>query len=61
MPDNMALIIVISTDFEIPWNVLSLPYSERESGKWPLGPSDFYHNYLIGSDCMERYPFTTPN
>ena len=48
----MALIIVISTDFEIRWNVLSLPFSERESGKWPLGPSDFYHNYLIGSDSM---------
>ena len=38
----MALIIVISTgDFQIRWNVLSLSFSERESGKWPLGLSDF--------------------
>ena len=40
----MALIIVISTgDFQIRWNVLSLSFSERESGKWPLGLSDFHH------------------
>ena len=37
-----------------------------ESGKWPLGLSDFYHNYLISNDCiqhsstLERYPFATP-
>ena len=31
----MSLIIVISTgDFQICWNVLSLPFSEIESGKW---------------------------
>ena len=47
----MALMIVISTgNFQIGWNVLSLPLSERESGKWPLGLSDFYHNYLISND-----------
>ena len=51
----MALIIVISTrDFRIPWNVLSLNFSERESGKWPLGLSDFYHNYLISNDCIQH-------
>ena len=49
----MALIIVISTgDFQIRWNVLSLSFKERESGKWPLGLSDFYHNYLISNDCI---------
>ena len=43
----MALIIVISTgDFQICWNVLSLSFSIRESGKWPIGLSDFDHNYL---------------
>ena len=64
----MALIIVISTrDFQIRWNVLSLSFSERESGKWHLGRSDFYHNYLIGNDCiqhsgnLEKCPFATPN
>ena len=42
----MDLIIVISTgDFQIHWNVLSLSFSERESGKLSLGLSDFYHNY----------------
>ena len=52
----MALIIVISTgDFQIRWNVLSLSFSERESGKWPLGLSDFYHNYLISNDCIQHY------
>ena len=46
MSDNMALIIAISTgDFQLRWNVLSLSFSERESGKWSLGLSDFYHNY----------------
>ena len=36
----MALRIVISTgDFQIRWNVLSLSFSE--SGKWPVGLSNF--------------------
>ena len=51
----MVLIIVISTgDFRIRWNVLSLCFSERESGKWPLGLSDFYHNYVISDDCIQH-------
>ena len=51
----MALIMVISTgDFQICWNVLSLSFSERESGKWPLGLSNFYHNYLISNDCIQH-------
>ena len=51
----MALIIVILTgDFQIRWNVLSLSLSERESGKWPLGLSDFYHNYLVSNDCIQH-------
>ena len=51
----MALIIVISTgNFEIRWNVLSLLFSEKESGKWPLGLNDFYHNYLISNDCIQH-------
>ena len=51
----MALIIVISTgDFQIRWNVLSLSFSERESGKWPLGLSDLYHNYLISNACIQH-------
>ena len=51
----MALIIVISTgDFQIHWNVLSLSFSVRESGKWPLGLSDFYHYYLISNDCIQH-------
>ena len=51
----MALIIVISTgNFQILRNVLSLSFSERESGKWPLGLSDFYHNYLIGNDSIQH-------
>ena len=51
----MALIIVILTgDFQIRWNVLSLSFSERESGKWPLGLSDFYHNYLINNDYIQH-------
>ena len=62
----MALIIVVSTgDFQICWNVLSMSFDERENGKWPLGLSDFYHNYLISNDCtlstLERYPFAAPN
>ena len=49
----MTLIIVISIgDFQLCWNVLSLSFSERESGKWPLGLSDFYHTYLICDDCI---------
>ena len=51
----MALIIVISTeDFQIRRNVLSLSFSERESGKWPLGLSNFYHNYLLSNDCIQH-------
>ena len=51
----MALIIVISTgSFQIGLNVLSLSFRERESGKWPLGLSDFYHNYLISDDCIQH-------
>ena len=51
----MALFMVISTgDFQICLNVLSLSFSERESGKWPLGLSDFYHNYLISNDCIQH-------
>ena len=51
----MALVIAISTgDFQICWNVLSLSFSERESGKWPLGLSDFHHNYLIRNDCIQH-------
>ena len=51
----MALMIVISTgDFQIRWNVLLLSFSETESGKWPLGLSDFHHNYLISNDCIQH-------
>ena len=51
----MALIIVISTgDLQIHWNVMSLSFSERESGKWPLGLSGFHHNYLISNDCIQH-------
>ena len=51
----MAHIIVIATeDFQIRWNVLSLSVSERESGQWPLGLSDFHHNYLISNDCHQH-------
>ena len=54
----MAPIIVISTgDFQISWNVLSLSFSERESGKWSLGLSDFDHNYLISNDCLQHHDF----
>ena len=38
----------------MPWNVLSLSFSEAESGKWPLGLSDFHHNYLISNDCVQH-------
>ena len=51
----MALIIAISTgDFQILWNVLSLTFSERESGEWPVGLSDFHHNYLISNYCIQH-------
>ena len=51
----MAVMIVIPIgDFQIRWNVLSLSFSERESGEWPLGLSDFYHNYLISNDCIRQ-------
>ena len=51
----MALIIVISTgDFQMCWNVLLLSFSERESVKWPLGLSDFHHNYLMSNDCIQH-------
>ena len=53
----MALIIAISTeDFQIRWrwNVLSVSFSETESGKWPHGLSDSYHNYLISNDCIQH-------
>ena len=47
----MALIIIILTgDFQLRWNVLSLSFSERESGRRPFAPSDFYYNYLISND-----------
>ena len=49
----MALIIVISTgDFQIRWDVLSLSFKEKESGKLPFGLSDFYHNHLISNNCI---------
>ena len=52
----MALLIVISSgDFQVRWNVLSLSFSERESGKWPLGLSDFCHNYLISNDRIQHF------
>ena len=51
----MALIIVMSTgDFQIRWNVLSLSFSERGSGQWPLGLNDLYHNYLLSNDCIQH-------
>ena len=52
----MTLIIVISTeDFQVSWKVMSLSFSERESGKWPLGLKDFYHNYLISNDRIQLF------
>ena len=61
----MALIMVISTgDFQIHWNILSLLFKERESGKWPLGLSDFYItivSVMIVFSTLDRYPFATPN
>ena len=57
--NNMPLIIVISTgDFQIRCNVLSLSFSERESGKWPLALNDFsLFDYVIISsviDCIQH-------
>ena len=51
----MVLIIVISTgDFQMRWNVLSLSFSETESGKWPLVLNDFHQNYLTSNDCIQH-------
>ena len=51
----MALLIVMSTGhFQIRWNALSLSFSERESGKWLPGLSDFYHNYLTSNNCIKH-------
>ena len=53
--DNMALIMVISTgDFQIRLNVLSLSFSETESGKWPLWLCDFHQNYITSNDCIQH-------
>ena len=60
----MALIVVISTgDFQICWNVASLLFRERESGKWPLGQSDFIISILSVMtvfSTLERYSFARP-
>ena len=49
------LIIVMSTgDFQRRWNVLSLSFSERESGNWALWLSNLYRNYLISNDCIHH-------
>ena len=48
-PGPLGLIVKSTGDFQIRRNVLSLSFSERESGKWPLGLIDFYHNYLISN------------
>ena len=53
----MALItvtIILTGDFQKRWDILSLPFSERESGKLPLGQTDFYHKYLISNDCIQH-------
>ena len=55
----MALMIVISTgDFQIRCNVLSLSVIVKESGKWPLVPSDFslfdYIIILLVIDCIQH-------
>ena len=64
----MALIIVISTeDFQIRWNVLSLSFSERDSGNRPLGLSHHLSSILsvmivmIVFNTLEKYPFETTN
>ena len=52
---TIIIIIVISIgDFQIRWNALSLSFSGTESGKLPLGLSDFHHNYLISNDCIQH-------
>ena len=53
MPDNMALIIVISTgDFQMHWNLLSLK-EKVENGL--LGYiSDSYHNSLMNNNCIQH-------
>ena len=69
LPDNMAVTIVISTgDFQIRCNVLSLSFSERESGKWPLRLSDFslfdYIMIISVIDCVQhsgQISICTPN
>ena len=65
LPNSRRQTVVISTgDFQIRWNVLSLSFKERESGKWPLGLSDFYITFLSVMtvfSTLERYPFATPN
>ena len=48
------MIVISIEDSQIRWNVLSMSFSERESGKWPLGLSDFYHNCLISNDCTQH-------
>ena len=56
----MALIIVISTgDFQIRWNVLSLLFSEIESGKVVFIMTIL--SVMIVFSNMERYPFATTN
>ena len=61
----MALMIVISTgDFKMRWNVLSLSFKERKSGKWPLKLSDLVITILsvmTAFSTLERYPLATPN
>ena len=61
----MALIRVISTgDFQIRWNVLSLSFSERDSGKRPLELSNFIIiilSVMTVFNTLERYSFATPN
>ena len=32
-----------------------LSFSERENGKWPLGLSDFYHNYIMGKGYIQHF------
>ena len=59
----MALIIISTGDFQIRWNVMSMSFSERESGKWPLALGDCYHSYLICNDFIQhsrRYLLATP-
>ena len=46
--------VISAEDFQIRWYVLSLSFSEKESVKWPLELSDFYHNYHISNDCIQH-------